>query len=457
MALSFVGAVTGTRFSAGTITLDLTALTGGSNSSPSENDIVVVVQHVIRAVADVDTGPSTAGYTEIADLYQNDTQRTHFSVAWKRMGATPDTSVSFNNSGGSSGAAVADTAIAYVVRGVDTTTALDVTSTTAGGANTGIANAPTITPSTSGAWVLACGANISSASTALTGPSGYSDHVTVAGQLWNASSVWAHPAIARKAWTSGAEDPGAWSGHSDSKNFSWAAVTLVLRPAPVVTTLAANGGSYSITGTAATLERGRELSADGGTYAITGTAAALERGREVAANGGAYIVTGTNASLELGRELLAAGDSYTISGTDATLVKASVGATVIIADPGTYTITGQDGSLEWGRLHSAEPGVYAISGTDASLVHVTATPVSYGTSSYWRPPPPQPKKRKKRKKQEPVVLAPDFEPSPLPLRPVRPAINLLGRLEQDSIKARLAKARRLKKLRAADDEWLMSL
>ena len=83
--------------------------------------------------------------------------------------------------------------------------------------------------------------------------------------------------------------------------------------------IAADGGSYAITGTAALLEFGFEVAADGGSYAVTGAAASLEYGREVAADGGTYILSGGTASLERGFEVVAGGGSYTITGTDVTL------------------------------------------------------------------------------------------------------------------------------------------
>ena len=130
--------------------------------------------------------------------------------------------------------------------------------------------------------------------------------------------------------------------------------------------IAANSGSYTITGTAASLERGREVLALSGSYTITGTAANLEYGREVLALAGSYAVTGTDANLEFGREVLALSGSYVITGTDATLTK-SGGNKTIAGDGGTYAVTGTDAALEFGREVLALSGSYTITGTAANL------------------------------------------------------------------------------------------
>lgn len=129
--------------------------------------------------------------------------------------------------------------------------------------------------------------------------------------------------------------------------------------------LTADPGSYTITGTAASLKVSRKVSADSGTYAVTGTAASLKVGRKLTADAGSYAVTGTTASLERGYLLAAASGSYVITGTDATLTVSA--NPVLTADSGSYVITGTAASLERGYLLSAVSGSYVITGTDATL------------------------------------------------------------------------------------------
>lgn len=219
----FVGAVSGNSLSS-TITLDLTALTGGIDTAARDGDVVIFA-HLNRntSAGDLDVGTTTSGYTEIADIYDSDTAvHVNLSVNWKRMGSTPDTQVISNNT------TSRNVAIAYVLRGVDPSTPLDVTSTTATGQNSGRADPPSIAPTTVGSVVLAIGANISSSTAALTGPSGYSNIVNRAD---NTTTPYPVIGIGMKYWTSGAEDPAAWTGTGDSTTYAWTAVTLALRPA----------------------------------------------------------------------------------------------------------------------------------------------------------------------------------------------------------------------------------
>lgn len=84
-------------------------------------------------------------------------------------------------------------------------------------------------------------------------------------------------------------------------------------------TLEAGGGSYSVTGTAATLKLARKLTIGSGSYSITGTAAVLRKASVLAADGGSYTLTGTAASLLYNRVLIADPGEYEVTGSDATL------------------------------------------------------------------------------------------------------------------------------------------
>lgn len=219
MAITFVGSVTGTGASA-SFNISLSGL------GLQQGDLVIVATgYVTVGGADGNPGVSTSGYTEIADLYSNDSREAQFSVNYKLMGATPDTSVTCNGSGSASlGAA----GIAYALRGVDQTTPLDVTSTTATGLDSSIPNPPSITPTTSGAYVVITGCGTSqNIELGVTPPTGYSNGAFVSG----AQSTAVHVACASKEWTSGAEDPGAWTDWATSTVDAWAAATMAIRPA----------------------------------------------------------------------------------------------------------------------------------------------------------------------------------------------------------------------------------
>lgn len=204
--------------------VSLTGLTGGIASAPVEGDLVVVITGFV-AITNGNPGVSTAGYTEVSDLYANDTRDANMSVSWKIMTASPDTSVNCNGSGTATNGAVC---IVHVWRNADPVTPFDVADTEVIGINAAIPNSPSITPVTAGAVVLSAGLGTGAANdTSVTAPAGYSNQVDISVDPGNAAIV----AVASKAWSgSGAEDPAAWTNWTTSTSDSWAAVTLALRP-----------------------------------------------------------------------------------------------------------------------------------------------------------------------------------------------------------------------------------
>ena len=85
---------------------------------------------------------SSAGWTEAHDLYANSTSDANLAVYYKKMGSSPDTSFQLSipaMSGHSYAVAV------QVFRGVDTTSPLDVASTTATGTTTVLVDPPAAT------------------------------------------------------------------------------------------------------------------------------------------------------------------------------------------------------------------------------------------------------------------------------------------------------------------------
>lgn len=111
---------------------------------------------------------------------------------------------------------------------------------------------------------------------------------------------------------------GTTSCTSASSNTA-AFITFAIAPAVIT----ADGGTYSYTGTAATLTYtpvgAFTLTADPGTYSYTGTAASLSALRVITADPGVYSYTGTDASLERNLTITADAGSYSYSGTAANL------------------------------------------------------------------------------------------------------------------------------------------
>ncbi len=147
---SGVGSGTNTTYS-----VSLTSLVGGIASAPAEGDLVLVVTGWVNIV-DGTPGVDTAGYTPLAELYANDSRDANMAVEWKIMGATPDTSVVAVGPGiGGDFYGVAT--VVQVWRGADQSNPIDVTTVTATGTNGAMPDAPSITPTTAGAVILACG------------------------------------------------------------------------------------------------------------------------------------------------------------------------------------------------------------------------------------------------------------------------------------------------------------
>lgn len=230
MPLQFVGANSAGKAGAtsGDSTLSLTALTGGIGSTALAGDIVLAVFSTggtadrTLAITDGATGYTLAG----SELYSDGNPvDTNLRVAYKIMGATPDTTTTFGPTGN---AAEAGGTIVHVWRNVDAATPQDVTATTATGVDSALANGAAITPVTVGAIIfVAAGAGTNDAPIVFTA-SELSNFVTVSGV--DSDDVIA--GIGSYAWTSGAFNPAAFGlTQADSTSNSWAAVTFALRPA----------------------------------------------------------------------------------------------------------------------------------------------------------------------------------------------------------------------------------
>lgn len=172
---------------------------------------------------------STSGYTTLCNRDSGADPPSFGSpeilVGIKKQGATPDSTCAVLNAAGTSDSTVGE---AQIFVGVDTTTAIDATTTKAGG--TGVAaDSPSTTTVTNNAWVVSCVA-VAVTDTSVTKPSGYSNQVDINAD--DTRDVTCGMASVTKA-TAGAEDPGAWSGFGADTQ-TWAAATVALRPAAAV-------------------------------------------------------------------------------------------------------------------------------------------------------------------------------------------------------------------------------
>lgn len=223
--IEFVGAVANSAADGNNTTLDLSGL------GLLENDVVVIIGGISGqdGGSSHNPGVSSAGWTEVYDEDHADNTRFSFSINWKVMGASPDSSAACRGGAGAGSDACAYVALAF--RNVDTTTPLDTTSqvTESSGASTN-PNPPSISPVTGGcAIIAAAGGNV--ADTTITAPSGYaalSQNVNFdVGSDTNPYTA-AATYILKTRNDSAPENPAAFTTWSSGLYF---AATIALRPA----------------------------------------------------------------------------------------------------------------------------------------------------------------------------------------------------------------------------------
>ena len=206
-------------------TISLTSLTGGTNSSPQEGDMVIVA---IELSGTTNKSYRISGFTQIVDLYNNRTFDSNLQVGYKFMGSTPDSSVTIT--GGTGSTADAYAAVVHVWRLIDSTTPLDVSVTTASGSGF-IPNPPAITPVSSNSVIVVCAGASHDEGTRTFGASYLSNFRTTGA----AGAIDATIGIGSIFWTGGTYDPPSWTFSSNENNtlFSTNSVTMALRPATV--------------------------------------------------------------------------------------------------------------------------------------------------------------------------------------------------------------------------------
>lgn len=224
MAISYVGGATATSAGNTDVSVSLTALTGGSDSAPSNGDLIIFAYNIADADnADLDLACNTAGFAEIADLFGNGTNDANLGVFWKIHNG--DTAVVGEGSLGGTDTAIQG--VAMVFRGVNTTTPFDVASTTNQGTTGGNPDPPSIDWSTAGAWVVIVGANAHTANTdgTFTAPTNYTTDFLTVGNQDTADGI---IGMGYRTNPADPENPGAMT--SSATATGWCAVTMALRP-----------------------------------------------------------------------------------------------------------------------------------------------------------------------------------------------------------------------------------
>ncbi len=209
-------------------TISLASLTGGIDTQPRENDIVVVVAGIVPNYSgsgyfpDIQSGYTALLETEVEDLY-------HISVkvAYKIMGSTPDTSLTLasgtiNLNGGGSVSVL-------VFRNVDMQTPVDASLVYASAISTAIPNPPSISPISAGAFIVAGGAaGHNTGLTAIFTSSDLENFISSAGP----SDKDATTGIGFVEWDAGAFD-AAQFGFSGTSDTSCSSVGFALSLKPV--------------------------------------------------------------------------------------------------------------------------------------------------------------------------------------------------------------------------------
>lgn len=113
---------------------------------------------------------------------------------------------------------------------------------------------------------------------------------------------------------------------------------------------------------------GSTLVADSGSYTYTGTNAELIRAKILNADSGNYNYTGSLVNLLKGFILNANAGSYSYLGQNATLTFTPAGAFVLTADSGNYTYTGTDINFNRDRVIIMSSGTYNYNGTDIQII-----------------------------------------------------------------------------------------
>lgn len=199
-------------------------LTGGVSNSASEGDLVIVY---FGTGSVVEQAISISGYTQLTKLYVDASlYDTNLLVAYKFMGSTPDTSITLL--GGTFDTRDAGAVCIQVWRNVNLTTPFDVTTTTDTNSSTVLCDPPSITPVTSGSYIVSGGAGAHSRGIPVFTSSDLSGFISVGSNDTRDVAI----GLGYKEWVSGSFDPSQFTfGGLDSTSNSNASVTIALRPA----------------------------------------------------------------------------------------------------------------------------------------------------------------------------------------------------------------------------------
>jgi hypothetical protein len=344
MAITFVGSTTGVGTGASyTVSLNGT-LTGGSNTSPSPGDVVVVFTAFghTASVAPGVSGNNNGSYTGVTASHQygNDTWDTNFQGMYKRQGSTVDTTLTITRQNTTT---YGGATVVMVWRGVDPTTPIDVTPTTATQNNAGtcIFNCPSIQPTTAGAVIIAAGAGtMPTTSNNYTAIGTMSNFRTIKG---DGSTSDTGVAAASFDWTSGAYDPVAVSGGTVNASGSWVGLSMALRPEPPP--------SFDITGNSTRTNHTSTTGSVTSEHGLTGNSARQDTTSSTGAVTSQHTLTGSNTATPHTSTTGATAQAFTITGNSVAQGNTSTTGAVssehgLTGSPVAQSNTSTNGSVE---------------------------------------------------------------------------------------------------------------
>lgn len=365
MAISYVGGLTvqNTALAPSTQSISLTSL------SLANGDLVLVSYSLATSSSDADLSAkiSTSGYTQVTELFANDSCASNMAVFRKTMGSTPDTDLVVV---GRNTTSQGSTVVISVFRGVDGTNPLDVTTTTATGIDTGNANPAAITPASSGNVIVLFASSGTSniARTYTTASTAYMSGFQQTNSSGSTLGITSGSGYVTGQSAGVSYDPATWAISVSSTTFSWTAATLALR-APSTPITGTASGTLTISG--ASTGAAIIAAASSGTLDVTGLSSGATLISATASGpldvsgvsvGSVAISAAAAGSLDVSGTAVGGAPpvTATASGT-LTIGGASTGAAIIAASAsGSLDVTGvsQGGTIITGTASST----YTVSG-----------------------------------------------------------------------------------------------
>jgi hypothetical protein len=380
--IRFVGGATSNKGGAvsGNTTIALNSgLTRGSRPAVAQDDFVLAV-FASGSIADrtLSITDGTTEYTVVdTERYVDNNDDLNVRVAYKFMGSTPDTSVTFGPTGSLDDAG---TMAVYVFSGVDPNNPLDVAAVVTTGTAM-LANPGSITPVTKSSAIVVIGAAGFSGSfrTLVDTNELKSYFATTVNDTYDVTIGIGH----RLSYPAQAYDPVAFGvTPSNTLDAAWAAFTIALRPASTTfisgsvavtlgaLTLAASGTVQVVGSSASTL--GALTSSAAGTVRVAGSlAVTLDDATLSAAGGSTSSVSGSLAATLADLTLSSSGTVRVAGSLTATLGALSSTATGTVRVAGTLAVT-----LD--AVTSSATGTVRVAGSLAATL-AAATAVSTGT------------------------------------------------------------------------------